>query len=92
MVGHVDPEKVGRLVDVVADGERAYLLGERGLQVADLDDTRVWDSVQVHGSQAITRRGRYVFVAGERTLEVLDVGPYQVRDPALASADKSATP
>ncbi len=90
MVGHVDAEKVGRLVDVVADGDRAYLLGERGMQVADLDDTRIWDSVQVNGTQAISRRGRYVFVAGERTLEVLDVGPYQVRDPALASADKSS--
>ncbi len=88
MVGHIDAEKVGRLVDVVADGNRTYLLGERGLQVANLDDRRIADSVQVTGTQSITRRGRYVFVAGDRTLEVLDVGPYQVRDIALASPAK----
>jgi hypothetical protein len=72
-------------VDIVADENRTYLLGDRGLQVADLEGRRVSDTVQVHGTQAITRRGRYVFVAGERTLEVLDVGPYQVKDIALAS-------
>jgi outer membrane protein assembly factor BamD (BamD/ComL family) len=85
MVGHLEAEKVGRLVDLVADGDRTYLLGERGLQIADLEGRRVSDTVQVHGTQAITRRGRYVFVAGDRTLEILDVGPYQVKDVALAS-------
>jgi hypothetical protein len=88
MVGHIEAEKVGRLVDLVADEGRTYMLGDRGLQVADLDGRRVSDTVQVHGTQAITRRGRYVFVAGERTLEVLDVGPYQVKDVALASPAK----
>ena len=85
MVGRLDAEKVGHLVDLVVDDNRTYLLGDRGLQVADLETRRVSDTVQVHGTQAIARRGRYVFVAGERTLEVLDVGPYQVKDVALAS-------
>ncbi|MEX2208526.1 MAG: hypothetical protein WEF50_20090 [Myxococcota bacterium] len=93
LVGHLDAEKVGRLTDLVADGDRTYLLGDRGLQIADLQGRRVTDTVQVHGAQSISRRGRYVFVAGERTLEVLDVGPYQVKDVALASpAPASPTP
>ncbi len=85
MVGHLDAEKVGRLVDLVADGDRTYLLGDRGLQIAGLGGRNISDTVQVHGSQSIARRGRYVFVAGDRTLEILDVGPYQVKDIALAS-------
>ena len=85
MVGPLDAEKVGHLVDLVADKERTYLLGDRGLQVADLAGRSVSDAVQVHGSQAIARRGRYVFVAGERTLEILDVGAYQMKDTSPAS-------
>jgi hypothetical protein len=85
MVGRLEVDKVGRLTDVVADGNRAYLLGERGLQVATGGDREISDSIQVHGTQAVARRGRYVFVAGDRTLEIVDMGPYQVRDSALAS-------
>ena len=43
-------------------------------------------------TQAIARSGRYVFVAGERTLEVVDIGPYQVKDVALASPASPASP
>ena len=85
MVGRLDADEVGRLADLAADGERTYLLGDRGLQIADLSGRSISDAVQVRGSQAIARRGRYVFVAGDRTLEVVDVGPYQVKDYAPAS-------
>ncbi len=85
LVGRLDAERVGRLVDLVADGDRTYLLGDRGLQVTDSPGHEVSDTVQVQGTHAIARRGRYVFVAGDRTLEVLDVGPYQVKDVAPAS-------
>lgn len=86
IVAQLDSAKVGRLVDVVSDSERAYLLGERGFQVADLSGKRIQDTIQVSGDSSMVRRGRYVFVAGERTLEVVDVGPYQVKDVALATA------
>jgi len=85
MVGRLGVDKVGHLVDLVTDGSRTYLLGDRGLQIANLEGRTISDAIQVHGSQAIVRNGRYVFVAGDRTLEVVDVGPYQVRDTALAS-------
>lgn len=85
VVGRLDADEVGRLADLAADGERSYLLGDRGLQIADPSGRSISDAVQVRGSQAIARRGRYVFVAGDRTLEVVDVGPYQVKDYAPAS-------
>ncbi len=88
MVAHMEVSKVGHLADVVSDGSRTYLLGDRGLQIATEDGQGVTDSIQVHGSQSVAQRGRYLFVAGERTLEVVDMGPYQVRDVALASPAK----
>jgi hypothetical protein len=86
ILGRLDATKVGQLSDIVTDHERSYMLGERGFQVAPLSSADVSDAIQVHGSRSMARRGRYVFVAGERTLEVLDVGPYQVKDVALAHA------
>jgi len=85
MVGRLEVEKVGHLSDAVADEGRTYLLGDRGLQIADLGRRSVSDAIQVRGSHGVVRHGRYVFVAGDRTLEVVDIGPYQVKDIALAS-------
>jgi hypothetical protein len=80
------------------------MLGDRGLQVASNDGKQVADSIQVHGDQGIALSGRYVFVAGARSLEVIDVGPYQVKDvaaldtpaptsqPAAAAAPATRTP
>lgn len=90
MVGRLEVEKVGHLSDAVADEGRTYLLGDRGLQVADLSRQSVSDAIQVRGSQGVVRNGRYVFVAGDRTLEVVDVGPYQVKDVALATPAPAA--
>ena len=89
-IGPLTAQSVGHLVDVVADGDHAYMLGDRGLQVASNDGKKVSDSIQVHGDQGIALSGRYVFVAGARSLEVIDVGPYQVRD--VAALDTPAPP
>jgi hypothetical protein len=90
IANRLEATKVGQLADVVSDSERDYLLGDRGFQVADASGRGVADAIQVHGERSMVRRGRYVFVAGERTLEVLDVGPYQVKDVALASSVASS--
>jgi len=89
-LGPLTAEKVGHLTDFVSDGEHAYMLGDRGLQVADPEARNVTDSIQVHGDHTMAMAGRYVFVAGERTLEVVDVGPYQVKD--LAALDAVSNP
>jgi hypothetical protein len=85
-LGQLTAEKVGHLVDVVADSDHAYMLGDRGLQVASNDGKSVSDTIQVRGDHAMALSGRYVFVAGARSLEVIDVGPYQVKDVAALDA------
>ena len=82
LVGPLSAEAVGHLANLVSDGDHSYLLGDRGLQVASNDGKHISDSIQVHGDQGMELSGRYVFVAGNRSLEVFDVGPYQVRDVA----------
>jgi len=91
-LGPLTAEKVGHLSDVAADGDHAYLLGDRGLQVASPDGKTVADSIQVRGDQGMALSGRYVFVAGARSLEVIDVGPYQVKDLAALDAPSGSTP
>ncbi len=68
---------LGGLRDVAADAWHLYLLGDRGLQVADAQGRWVSDFIQVEADHSIKLGGRYAFLAGERALEIVDLGPYQ---------------
>jgi hypothetical protein len=91
-IGPLTAEKVGHVVDMVADSDHAYMLGDRGLQVASNDGKAVSDSIQVSGDHGMALAGRYVFVAGARSLEVVDIGPYQVNDVAALDAPAQSLP
>ncbi len=67
---------VGRVADVSIRGARAFLIGERGLQVVDLPSGRVEDSVDVAGRSAIGRSGRHVVVLDRDILQVVDAAPW----------------
>ncbi len=71
-------ERVGRLGDVASDDGHLYLLGERGLAVAHPSGEAIVDFVQVAASESLSRKGRYLFLVGGQTLEVVDLTPYQV--------------
>jgi hypothetical protein len=72
------PEKVGELADVGVGGDHLYLLGARGLQVGGRHADWMSDSIQVEADRSFEIKGRYAFLVGERTLEVLDLAPYHV--------------
>ncbi len=91
-VGPLTADKVGRLADMVSDGDHSYMLGDRGIQVAAPGERKIRDSIQVRGDQGVAISGRYLFVAGERSLEVVDIGPYQVNDLAALDVANSAPP
>jgi outer membrane protein assembly factor BamD (BamD/ComL family) len=78
-------DKTGKVVDVTSDDAHLYLLGERGLEVASPSGQWVSDFVQVEASESFAKKGRFLFLIGGRTLEVLDLGPYQV---AVASPER----
>lgn len=77
LVSKLPREKIGRLTDLTSDAGHLYLLGERGLGVAGPGAQWVSDFIQVDAGDAVARRGRFLFVVGGRSLEVLDMAPYQ---------------
>lgn len=57
-------------------GRRAFLLGDRGMQVVDLPTGRVVDSVDVDARSAIAGAGRHVVVLDRGLLQVVDAAPW----------------
>ena len=82
VVATLPREKIGQLTDITWDPGHLYLLGERGLGVAGPGGQWFSDFIQVKASDSVARKGRFLFVVGGRSLEVLDMAPYQQ---ALAS-------
>jgi hypothetical protein len=76
---------LGSVHDVAADGWHLYLLGDRGLQIADVEGRWVSDFIQVEADHAVELAGRYAFLVGKRALEVVDLGPYQAAASAAAA-------
>lgn len=76
LVATLPPEKIGALTDLTSDGGHLYLLGNRGLGVAGPSAQWVSDLIQVGADDALTRKGRFLFLVGGRSLEVLDMAPY----------------
>jgi hypothetical protein len=73
-----DNAVLGSVNDLVGINGNLFVVGERGLQVAGARGERVTDSVQQVGSvgNSISRKDSYLLLAGERALEVVDVGPF----------------
>lgn len=78
----LEPKKFGSLNDISAHAGNLYLLGTHGLQVAGPGGAWMSDAIQVEADQSIDRKGRFAFLVGKRSLEVLDLGPYYAGVPA----------
>jgi hypothetical protein len=81
----IDASVLGSVNDLTALGGHLYSVGERGLQVAGPKGEVVTDAIQVGAKAAMTRKDHYVFLVGERALEVVDIGPF-----ALPGSDGDA--
>jgi hypothetical protein len=84
-IAKLEGDDTGEIADVVADGGHLYLLGERGLQVADPSGASVSDQIQVTADQSLAPMGRFLLLAGSTSVEVVDLSPYRT---ALASPDE----
>ena len=72
----VKHEEVGSVADMVSDARRRYILGERGLQVAPVAGGEAEDFIQVGADEALTLKGRFALLVGQKSVEVLDLTPY----------------
>jgi hypothetical protein len=81
----IDGSVLGAVNDLTGLAGKLYALGERGLQVAGAKGDVVNDAIQVGADVAMTRKDHYVFLVGQRALEVVDIGPF-----AMEAAESSA--
>jgi hypothetical protein len=84
IVSRIDAAAVGALTDALLLGGRVFLLGERGLQVADARGARVLDSADAAARAGFEPLGRHLLMVGEGSLQVLDTTPFLAALPADA--------
>ncbi len=82
VIAKLEPEKFGSLNDMAASGQNLYLLGSHGLQIAGPSGNWISDAIQVEADKSLVRKGRFAFLVGNRSLEVIDLGPYYAGIPA----------
>ena len=82
VVAKLEPEKFGNLNDMAASGQNLYLLGSHGLQISGPSGSWISDAIQVEADAGLVRKGRFAFLVGKRSLEVIDLGPYYAGIPA----------
>jgi hypothetical protein len=72
----------GRILDAAMIGDQLFLIGPRGLQVADPSGERIIDSVDVLARDRIDVAGRHLVMIGEKALQVVDATPFLATAPA----------
>jgi LVIVD repeat len=86
VVSRIETTEAGEIDDATVVGERLFLLGPRGLQVADPSGERVVDSVDVLPRQHLAATGRHLVAVDAGQLQVVDATPF------LTTAAASAAP
>ena len=82
VVAKLEPDKFGNVNDMAASGQNLYLLGSHGLQITGPSGSWISDAIQVEADMGVARAGRFAFLVGNRSLEVIDLGPYYAGIPA----------
>ena len=78
----LDVNEVGDVRDAQSVSGHLFLLGDRGLQVADRSGERVSDFVDVTASRQLVVEGRHLVLIGDRELQVVDATPFVAAVPA----------
>jgi hypothetical protein len=82
----IEMNEVGEIRDAAFLSGRFFLLGSRGLQVADASNERVVESVDVAPRQGLDAGGRHLVLIGDHSLQVVDATPFITSAP-VASLD-----
>jgi hypothetical protein len=82
LLSRIGGSEAGRVRDAAVVGNRIFLLGPRGLQVADGSGERIVDSVDVAARDRIDVAGRHLVLVGQKSLQVVDATPFVASVPA----------
>jgi hypothetical protein len=86
-LARVDASETGAVEDGLVVGGRVFLLGERGLQLADAQGVRVVDSVDVAARARMDVSGRHLLMVGDHWLQVVDTTPLVAGTAVAAPVD-----
>ncbi len=86
LLSRIGGNESGRVSDAAVVGNRLFLLGPRGLQVADGAGERIVDSVDVSARDRLDVAGRHLVLIGDKSMQVVDATPFVASAPAAAGA------
>jgi hypothetical protein len=72
VISRINGKDAGKILDASTIGDHLFLLGPRGLQVADPRGERIVDSVDVDARRRVEAAGRHLVMVGEKSLQVVD--------------------
>jgi hypothetical protein len=76
VISRINGKETGKILDASTIGDRLFLIGPRGLQVADPRGERIVDSVDVEARRRVEAAGRHLVIVGEKSLQVVDATPF----------------
>jgi hypothetical protein len=76
VVSRITAREAGRILDATLVGEQLFLIGPRGLQVADPSGEHIVDSVDVVARSRVEAAGRHLVMVGEKSVQVVDATPF----------------
>ena len=88
-ISRINGKETGKILDASTIGDRLFLIGPRGLQVADPRGERIVDSVDVEARKRVEAAGRHLVIVGEKSLQVVDATPFVESLPAAEGAKRS---
>ena len=86
LLSRIENSEVGTVRDATLVRGRLFLLGDRGLQVADVHGERVADAAPVTARARLDAVGRHLVVVGEKTLQLVDTTPFLLEAGSAAPA------
>ena len=81
VLSRISGKETGKILDASTIGDRLFLIGPRGLQVADPRGERIVDSVDVEARRRVEAAGRHLVIVGEKSLQVVDATPFVTPPP-----------
>jgi hypothetical protein len=75
LLSRIETSEVGLIHDATLVRGRLFLLGDRGLQLADARGERVVDAAAVTAEARLEPSGRHLVMIGEKSMQVVDTTP-----------------
>ena len=82
LLARIGGKETGRVLDAATIRDQLFLIGPRGLQVADPTGERIVDSVDVLARERLEVEGRHLVMIGDQSLQVVDATAFIASEPA----------